>query len=76
MIVNSSLPSVDQLDAWGRELVHAKCALDPHALQSAIDTLLIRYCSVNRNPRIVSCYCQGSDPHAEAPSRQKFWIRP
>ncbi|KAF4635632.1 hypothetical protein G7Y89_g2465 [Cudoniella acicularis] len=52
MIVDSSLPTVQQLDLWGREMVNAKCKMDPHTLQSAIDMALMRYCDINPNRRI------------------------
>ena len=66
MIVKSSLPRVEQLDLWGRELVQANCALDPHTLKSAMDSMLIRYCKVNKNLRIVGCYRQGRDSSTDA----------
>ncbi|KAH6665564.1 hypothetical protein B0J14DRAFT_660735 [Halenospora varia] len=52
MIVETSLPDVQQLDVWGREMLKAKCRLDPHNLRSSIDEVLLRYCEVNQNVEI------------------------
>jgi hypothetical protein len=48
-IVPNSLPSVDLLDIWGRELIIAKCAASPQCLHNAIDVFSLKYCQDNRS---------------------------